>query len=455
MEGTLAQAASSMQGELLGTDGRFRGVSTDTRTLRQGELFFALHGPNFDGREFVAAAASKYAVAAVVESPVESDLANIQVSDTRVALGNLAKSWRQQTSARVVAITGSNGKTTAKEMLASCLSISSSTLATEGNLNNEIGLPLMLLRLGREHEYAVFELGANHAGEIAYLNDLAAPHVVVITNAGAAHLEGFGNIEGVARAKGEILQGQQAPEYAILNRDDDFFEMWRSMAKDIPVISFGMSTQANVHATDVSRIANGSQFTLITPKGFVDINLPLAGEHNVLNACATAATATSLGIDLAQIKKGLENVRPVSGRLQPIAGIFGINLYDDSYNANPASVIAAAEFLAVQPGDAWLILGDMAELGEDSALLHEAVGRAAKDAGITRLYATGQHAKHVVAAFGDGAQWFADADELIIGIAPTLSQEAPLNVLVKGSRSMKMERVVEALARPGKKQGTQ
>lgn len=453
MEATLAQAAKSMQGVLLGADNQFRGVSTDTRTLREGELFFALHGPNFDGREFVATAATKHAVAAVVESRVDAEIANITVGDTRVALGELAASWRQQMPAKVVAITGSNGKTTVKEMIASCLSESAPTLATEGNLNNDIGLPLMISRLGREHEFAVFELGANHAEEIGYLTGLASPHVVVITNAAAAHLEGFGSVAGVARAKGEILEGKQKPECAILNRDDNYFDLWVSMANDVPILSFGTDQKANVYPTDIKSMTNGSAFTLNLPNAAIRIALPLSGEHNVLNACAAAASATALGLDPAQIKAGLERIQPVSGRLQAIGGIAGINLFDDSYNANPASVIAAAEFLAAQAGDCLLILGDMAELGADAANIHASVGNAIRDAGVTRLYATGPLSKSAVSAFGDNARWFPTVESLISTLTQSLQRSGKANVLVKGSRSMRMERVVKALVSAKKGQG--
>ena len=457
MESTLMQAAKSMQGELHGIDTLFRGVSTDTRTLREGELFFALHGPNFDGREFVATAATKKAVAAVVEESVDTEIANITVSDTRMALGKLAASWRAQMPARVIAITGSNGKTTVKEMVASCLSPDASTLATQGNLNNDIGLPLMLLRLSREHRYGVFELGANHPDEIAYLAALAQPHVVLITNAAAAHLEGFGSIAGVARAKGEILQSKQAPEIAILNREDEFYDLWTSMAKSAAILSFGMSSQADIHATEIKPTINGSEFMLVLPDTTLQISLPLAGTHNVLNACAAAAAATAMGISSAQIKEGLEKVRPVSGRLQAIDGVVDIQLFDDSYNANPASVIAAAEFLAAKPGKSWLVLGDMAELGADAALLHESVGQAVRDAGISRLFATGEQSRRTVAAFGDDAKWVGSVDDLaevlIAALVKSVPAQGEISVLVKGSRSMQMERVVSALTHKFKGQG--
>jgi len=451
------QAAKSMQGELHGIDTLFRGVSTDTRTLRAGELFFALHGPNFDGREFVATAATKLAVAAVVEESVDAEIANITVGDTRIALGNLAASWRTQMSARVIAITGSNGKTTVKEMVTSCLSLSASTLATQGNLNNDIGLPLMLLRLSETHDFGVFELGANHPNEIAYLTALAQPHVVLITNAAAAHLEGFGSISGVARAKGEILQGSRPPEIAILNRDDEYYDLWVSLAKNVAVLSFGMSPQADIHALEIEPTIDGSDFTLVLPDTTLAISLPLAGIHNVLNACAAAAASTALGLTAEKIKEGLETVRPVSGRLQVIDGLAGIHLFDDSYNANPGSVIAAAEFLAANAGESWLILGDMAELGTDAGLLHESVGKAVREAGVSHLFTTGAHSKRTAAAFGEDAVWVESVDglseSLVSALLKSIPKQGSINVLVKGSRSMQMERVVGALTRAFQGQG--
>ena len=443
MESTLAQAANSMHGTLQGTDLKFRGVSTDTRTLKAGELFFALHGPNFDGAAFVAAAAKQQASGAVVPVPVDADIPVIVVDDTLQALGLLAADWRQQMSATVIGITGSNGKTTLKEMLASCLALSAETLPTQGNLNNEIGVPLMLARLGKEHRYAVIEIGANHAGEIARLAALVQPKIAVITNAAPAHLEGFGSLEGVAHAKGEILTSEVPPEIVILNADDEFFAYWCSLIPDVDVISFGLAPQANFRASDVYATEYGSAFTLHMPDGELQIALPLFGAHNVIHACAAAAIASSLNIDPQQIKNGLETVQPVAGRLQPVRSVSGDTLYDDSYNANPVSVVAAAKFLAAQPGDSWLVLGDMAELGDDAAELHASVGNDLKSVGIRHLLATGELCRHTVEAFGEGGLWFASRRELIDMLQASL--EGNSKVLVKGSRSMGMERVVAAL----------
>jgi UDP-N-acetylmuramoyl-tripeptide--D-alanyl-D-alanine ligase len=402
-----------------------------------------LQGPNFDGAAFVEAAARQHASGAVVPDPVDAEIPVIVVDDTIRALGQLAADWRQQMSATVIGITGSNGKTTLKEMLASCLALSAETLLTQGNLNNEIGVPLMLARLGKEHRYAVIEMGANHAGEIARLTALVRPKIVAITNAAPAHLEGFGSLENVARAKGEILTSEVSPEVVVLNADDEYFSYWCSLVPNVEVISFGLAPQADFRASDVYATEYGSAFTMHTPDGETQIALPLFGAHNVLLACAAAAIARALDIDEQQIKKGLERSQPVAGRLQPVHSISGDTLYDDSYNANPVSVVAAAKFLAAQPGASWLVLGDMAELGDDAAELHAAVGSDLKNVGIDHLLATGELSRHTVQAFGKGGQWFASQDELIEMLQASLDGNG--SVLVKGSRSTGMERVVRAL----------
>ena len=443
IEGTLAAAAHIMNGTLLGTDRSYAGVSTDTRMLAQDELFFALQGPNFDGGAFVSAAAQRSAAAAVLCEAVDVDIPQITVDDTRLALGTLAASWRQRMPAKVIGITGSNGKTTVKAILANCLSQSAETLATRGNLNNDIGMPLMLLSLSKNHRYAVIEMGANHPGEIAYLTSLARPDVVMITNAAPAHLEGFGDLDGVASAKGEILQGDVSPVFVVLNADDPYFAYWNSLLSGDTVISFGVEANASVFATDVEADGDLMIFNLHIHAEEIPIRLPLAGMHNVSNACAAAAVLHGLGMDGKQIRQGLESVQAVSGRLQPVERITSVTVYDDSYNANPQSVIAAAEFLAAQPGHNWLVLGDMGELGEDEVLLHKAVGRAAKRLGIDRILATGKLSKNTVKTFGNGAQWYENIDGLVEELQRTATEDT--NILIKGSRFMEMERVVEAL----------
>lgn len=370
-------------------------------------------------------------------------MAQIVVDDSRLALGQLAADWRQRMPATVVGITGSNGKTTLKELVTSCLSHSARTLATQGNLNNDIGVPTMLSRISASHRFAVIEMGANHAGEIAYLAGITAADVVAITNAGPAHLEGFGSVEGVAKAKGEILDNPVRPAIAVLNADDKYFDYWRSRVTDTQVITFGLGENAMVRASDIQPSDFGSQFVLHLQGVSVPVTLRLAGRHNVINACAAAAIASGLGLSAAMIRQGLEAVQPVSGRLQPVKTQAGYVIYNDSYNANPQSVIAAANFLAGQEGDTWLILGDMGELGARSPELHATVGKAAKQLGIKRLFATGALSQHTVAAFGDGGKWFGSVAELVAELRNVLTPEC--RVLVKGSRSARMERVVDAL----------
>jgi len=435
-----------MDGTVHGTDRAFDGVSIDTRTLKDGELFFALSGPNFDGGDFVGQAHDKGAAGAVVATAVDGDIAQIVVDDAKLALGRLGKAWRVQHDTTVVGITGSNGKTTLKELIAACLSPVAPTFATEGNFNNDIGMPMMLLRIDQSHRYAVLELGANHPGEIAYLASLSLPDIVVITNAGEAHLEGFGSIDGVARGKGEILQGESRPDFAILNADDEYFDFWRSLADDINVVSFGFNAKADIRGDEIIVDKGLTRFLLHIGDKAVPVSLPLAGTHNVRNACAAAAVATVLGVSPDDIAHGLEAVGPVSGRMQALEGQGGAVLYDDSYNANPLSVIAAGEFLAALPGESWIVLGDMKELGANEARLHSEVGEQLKRVGIDRLFATGELCRNTSEAFGEGASWFDSIDELAPAVLAALSSD--VNVLVKGSRSMRMERIVDALRAP-------
>ena len=446
MNPTLSQAAESMQGILHGADRGFDGVSTDSRTLKSGELFFALSGPNFDGGEFVGQASDLGAAAAVVRSLVKDDVAQITVDDTRLALGRLGAAWRHRHAATVVGVTGSNGKTTIKEMITACLSQIAPTLATAGNLNNDIGMPLMLLRIDPSHRYAVLEMGANHAGEIGYLTSLAQPDVVVISNAGIAHLEGFGSMTGIAHGKGEILQGDTRPQCAILNAEDEFYQYWLSLVEDIESLSFGLSDGADVYASRIVADQGSTAFCLNFPEAAVDLTLPLAGIHNVRNACAAAAVSTALGVSPEQIRTALESIEPVAGRLQPVAGRHGAVLYDDSYNANPESVCAAGDFLVTLSGENWLVLGDMFELGETAGELHYDTGVALAESRIDRLFAVGDLSRHTIRGFGSHGEWFASIDDLIASVETDIS--ADVNVLVKGSRGMRMERVVNALRAP-------
>jgi len=384
----------------------------------------------------------------MVNRGLARNLPQIVVNDTRSALGRLAACWRRSFGRRLVAVTGSNGKTTVKEMLASILAQRGSVLATKGNLNNDIGVPLTLLRIQGE-EFAVVEMGANHPGEIAYLSAIAAPDVAVLNNVGAAHLEGFGDIEGVAKAKGEILSGLAAQGTVILNADDPWASLWRGLAERRQVLSFGMEQAAEISvAPDDVEIRwrdDGFRchFLLRTPVGECPIEMALGGTHNVLNAMAAAGAALALGADLGDIAAGLARVLPVRGRLQPRKGSGRLRVIDDTYNANPDSVAAALTLLASAPGPRWLVLGDLAELGPRAVELHERLGRTARAAGIDRLFTVGLLSAAASEGFGEGACHCATQAALLRTLRSEIA--GPVWVLVKGSRASAMEQVVEGL----------
>ncbi len=445
-EYTLAAAAEALGVTAPQRDTAFCGVNTDTRTVRPGELFVALVGPSFDGHDFVAEAAQQGAAGAVVSRAVEADFPLLYVEDTREALGRLAAARRAAFDIPVVGITGSNGKTTIKEMTAAILAQRGAVLATRGNLNNDIGMPLTLLRLADSHRYAVIEMGANHPGEIAYLTGIARPTAAVINNAGPAHLEGFGDVAGVARAKGEIFQGLADGGTAVINADDAYADLWRDATRDRMQLCFGIeTTDAQVRAASIAAGAAGTQFTLITPQGSVDIALRLPGRHNVMNALAASALALAAGAQPADIKAGLDGLEAVGGRLHAVAGRGGARVIDDTYNANPASLAAALAVLAANAGTRILVLGDMGELGGEASVLHQQAGKQARAAGIDRLYGIGELSRLAVSAFGEGGRHFADHAALAQALLPELG--ADFTVLIKGSRSSRMERVVEVLTK--------
>ena len=445
----LSEAAGVLQAQQVGVDKWFSAVSTDTRQLAPGDLFVALQGPSFDGHAFLGEAAARGAAGAIVSQESEAALPQLCVRDTLVALTDLAREWRRRHPVPAVAVTGSNGKTTVKEMAAAILSQHGVVLSTQGNFNNHIGVPLTLLRLDTVHTCAVVEIGASGPGEIAPLSDITSPGVAVITNAAAAHLEGFGDVQGVARAKGEIFSGLQSGGVAVINADDKFAAYWRSLVRnDCRVMSFGLAADADVTLQGELRISLADErfstnFMLRCPDGTVSIELQLVGRHNVCNALAAAAAALACGATLADVQAGLQSVQPVPGRLQPVSTSAGAVLINDTYNANPASLAAATEVLAACPGEHWLVLGEMAELGTTAAELHAQAGRDARCHGVQRLFACGEMAAHAVQAFGDGAEFFPTQAALIKRVAAEL--RAGVVVLVKGSRSQYMERVVAAL----------
>jgi UDP-N-acetylmuramoyl-tripeptide--D-alanyl-D-alanine ligase len=442
----LAHLAAAAGGALHGADAAFAEVVIDSRRVAPGDLFVALRGTHADGHDFVAAAAAAGAAGALVARRVDVPLPQIVVADVEAALGAAARAWRAAYPGVVIGVAGSNGKTTTKEMLAAILAQRGPTLATRGNLNNQIGVPLTLLRLTPEFRAAVIEIGANHPGEVAALAALARPAVGLVTNAGAEHLEGFGSIEGVARAEGEMFAALAADGTAIVNADDAFAALWRGMTP-ARVVSFGFAAAADVRAEQLSMDVDArgfvTRFDLVAPAGRCRVELALAGRHNVQNALGAAAAALAAGAGLEHVATGLAAMRAVSGRLQFRLTRGGAWLIDDSYNANPTSLHAAIDVLAALPGRRWLVLGDMAELGAYAEASHREAGRYARAQGIERLYAHGPLAALAAAEFGAGAQCFDAAEPLSQALAAALTPDVRL--LVKGSRVNRLDRVVAAL----------
>ncbi|MFU8832564.1 MAG: UDP-N-acetylmuramoyl-tripeptide--D-alanyl-D-alanine ligase, partial [Wenzhouxiangella sp.] len=375
---------------------------------------------------------------ALVSRPIDHPLPQVQVADTLIAMGLVAAGWRRRLDITVIGITGSNGKTTVKEMITAILSARAPTLSTQGNYNNEIGLPLTLSRLNTSHRYAVLEMGASRSGDIRYLADLARPHIGVVTNAAPAHLEGFGSLEGVARTKGEMFAALPADGMAVINSDDNFHGLWQDMAAHCRSVSFGLGEQA-----DFRGVALNGAARIEAPAGTVDLNLNLPGKHNLLNALAATAVGTHLGLSLTDIAAALNHLQSLPGRFQTHHHRSGACLIDDSYNANPASLYAGLQVAVNLAGECWLVMGDMAELGPESRKLHAEMGRNARDLGVRRLFAIGPSSRATVDAFGSGGEHFESHEELIEALDDAL--HSGVNCLVKGSRSMRMERIVQVL----------
>ena len=452
----LFEAALATGGTALGGNPRIEGVSTDTRTVAGGELFIALKGERFDGHDFVQAAIGRGAAAVMVErdwaEAHPQPVPVLAVADTRLALGSLAAWWRARFDIPLIGITGSNGKTTVKEMTAAILRAQAradgcdperAVLATQGNLNNDIGLPLMLLRLHAAHRAAVFEMGMNHPGEIAYLTRLAQPTVALVNNAQRAHLAGLGGIAEVARAKGEIFEGLRAGGTAVINADDPFAGLWREMNAGRSTLTFGLDQPADVRGRAEPK-ALGSVLSIETPQGAVEANLRVPGLHNARNALAAAAAALAAGASLDAVSAGLTSFAGVKGRLQGRAAVSGATLIDDSYNANPDSVRAAIDVLAATPGKKIFVFGDMGEIGGQAGQFHDEIGGYAKSQGVDLLFALGEQSELAARNFGAGGRHFPGVDELLAALAPELNADA--TVLVKGSRFMRMERVADAIA---------
>lgn len=441
----LREAAEALGARSTGEDVLLRGVSTDTRRLQPGQLFVALHGPHFDGHDYLAQAAQRGAAAVMVERAVPG-CPNLIVEDTRKGLGYLARAWRRRFTIPLVAVTGSNGKTTVKEMIGAIMARQGIALVTQGNLNNDIGLPLTLLRLDDTYCSAVIEMGANHPAEIAWLTEVAEPRVALITNAAPAHLEGFGTLEGVARSKGEIFAGLDESGTAVINADDDFANLWQQLAGHRRIVRFGLRQPAEV-TSHWRATRNGSQLNVTTPVGNLELDLALSGEHNVMNALAAIAATLAVGVRLPDIKAGLEAVQAVPGRLQLLAGRKGSRILDDTYNANPASLAAALRVLGGFDGRKVLVLGDMGELGTETERMHAAAGQMAHEAGVARLVTVGPMAAVAAGVFGNNARACASHAEAIEALAELLGPD--VTVLVKGSRLSHMEVVVTALREGG------
>ncbi|MBC3949446.1 UDP-N-acetylmuramoyl-tripeptide--D-alanyl-D-alanine ligase [Pseudomonas folii] len=443
---SLSELTTVLDARLVGDDRTFDGVSIDSRAISPGQLFVALTGPRFDGHDYLDQVAAKGAVGALVEHEIPGAvLPQLVVLDSRKALAQLGALNRNAFVDRpVAAITGSSGKTTVKEMLASVMRTRGPVLATRGNLNNELGVPLTLLELAPEYSAAVIEMGASRVGEIAFTVSLTKPHVALITNAGTAHVGEFGGPEKIVEAKGEILEGLDSFGVAVLNKEDKAFPIWAARAGDRRIVSFAIADQsADFHAQELSLDARGCPgFLLNSPLGSAPVQLNLLGTHNVANALAAAAAGHAMGVDLNGIVAGLNAVQPVKGRTVAQIGLNGVRVIDDTYNANPSSINAAVDILTGFSGRTVLVLGDIGELGDWAEQGHRDVGAYASGK-VSALYAVGPLMAHAVSAFGEHARHFANQTDLIAALGA--EQDPQTTILIKGSRSAAMENVVAAL----------
>ena len=456
----MSEVAQILNGTLHGRDVMMQGVSKDTRSLEAGNLYVALKGDRFNGHQFVADAISAGAVGALVSEPQSLDISHVQVSDTRLALGKLAAHWRQGFTGKLIGITGSNGKTSVKEMCNKILqdySAATSVLSTEGNLNNDIGLPMTMFELKPQHQFAVIEMGASHVGEINYLTNIARPDVAVVTNVGPAHLEGFGSVENIASTKAEIYNGLPTDGIAVINADDDFSSYWNEFCSSKNTLCFSMlDDSADVFAKEIT----ANRYQVVVKNSVVqnntgdetsigknieaeELQLKVPGKHNVMNALAATTVTLAVGVPLKSIVGSLSNFENISGRLTALTSEAGYRVIDDTYNANPFSMVAAIDVLSAFDGVRVLVIGDMGELGASAEKLHADIGKKSKAAGIDALYATGELSKSAIKAFGENGFYFKNKNELINALQKNLSSNDV--VLVKGSRSAAMEVVVEEI----------
>lgn len=419
----------------------FNSVSTDSRTLQPGDLFVALHGENFDGHNFIEQALAAGAAAVVVDRNVEATVPVLQVADTLRAYAQIAALYRSKFAIPIAAVTGSCGKTTVKNILASILSQAGSVLAPEGSFNNEVGVPNTILKLRPEHDFAVLELGAKNKGDIEYLMQIVQPNVALINNAAPAHLETFGDLDGIAKVKGEIYEQLQGT--AVLNVDDVYAPYWLTLIKDQPVITFGLESKADITCAFIIEEHHQIKFELITDIGKATVTMQVLGMHNVMNALAATALARGLNISLAHIKAGLEAFVPTTRRMQVKLGKHGAKVIDDSYNANPIAMRKAIEVLAKQQGRKIMVVADMLEMGQDAVHMHTELGKQIREAQIDKLYAYGDLARHTASAYGDEAAFFTDKTTLTIDLLNIMDKDTV--VLVKGSNGMHLEDVINVI----------
>ena len=444
----LSEAAAWCNGTVRGADVEIGSVATDTRKDMRGALFVALKGENFDAHDFVLKAAEQGAVALLVARPVDSMLPQLVCSDTQIALGDLARGLSQGRSARVIGLTGSNGKTTVKTLTRAILARVGETYANPGNRNNEIGLPLALIEQPEDARFAIYEMGAGQPGDIAYLANIARPSIGLVNNVAAAHLERMGSLLGVAETKGAIYDALPADGIAVINADDAFAPLFAQRAGTRRIVRFGLEGTADLRAADVRIDAEGARFVLRTPDGEQAVALGLPGRHNLMNALAAASLAYAAGASLPAIAEGLEHAERVPGRQTPHRLRNGALLIDDSYNANPGSVRAAIATLAQGAGEAWLVLGDMRELGSGERHLHAEMGDAARDGGVRRLFTVGPLSENATRAFGPGARHYESQEALVQALRHELAEPEDMShvrCLVKGSRGSRMDRIVSAL----------
>lgn len=439
----LKKAADWMQAKFSGEDKTISGIATDTRLLAENELFFALAGARVNGHDLIQEAERKGAAGVVVSQTVNTKLPTLVVQDTVLALGKLSQAYRKQFDLPMAAITGSYGKTTVKEMLASILAAEGPMLATKGNLNTEIGVPLTLMQLTSEHRNAVIEMGARKPGDIRRLMEIASPTVALVNNAGIAHIEVFGSEQDVRNTKGELYAGLKPEGIAVINLDDPHVEYWKSLLHGQKIFTFGNTPSAELSLSAVKATQQGSQFTLNYQANHIPITLQAAGDHNIRNSLAAAATAFAMGVSMQAVQQGLTAFKSVTGRLQFKTGCLNCRIIDDTYNANPVSMRAALDVLAKQSGEKIFVMADMLELGEHAETWHREMGAEAKRLGIDKMYGFGKLTRNAILEFGTNAKYYEDKSLLIHDLKQILNKD--VTILVKGSRGMRMEEVVIAL----------